>query len=488
MTNTGEDPHEAGSGAINFARSDDPVVDNDSEIGADSPALTQAFSLAIVGGNGTDSGLMTTEGQPIRLFLENGIVVGRVDGSRMWRRSRSISARMVMSAWRSTCRSSMTTSTTTTRTTTTGGTQATTQGHNENPNPIQQTLDGKINAILTVTDSDGDTDTDTVGIGSKIVFEDDGPSVDVSTSRHDEIIHDETSGTQDDDVAGPLSVFAGVTNPGDDPHVAANPIGFAQGSDGFLDVDADFGSDGPGGVAFALRLSSNGTDSGLDTTEGRDIKLFLENGIVVGRYDGQRRQQVSTATTRPRSRSTSIRRPARSRSSSTSRSSTAMTTVPTILKTIADNKVFVDVKVTDGDGDYATDSVDLGKKIGFDDDGPTLTLGSNAGFSLVHDESAGLQDNDNAGALPSVFNGLASQYNNDPHALPNAPPMVRSASRRPLFRPSLPRSSTMAPMARARRRSATRSIWRFPTGLRLACSSTTRTESRARSSCSRRTA
>ena len=281
------------------------------------------------------------------------------------------------------------------------------------------TLAGKINAVLTVTDSDGDTATDTVGIGSKIVFDDDGPSVEVSTSHHDEIIHDETQGLQDDDVAGPLSVFAGVANAGDDPHVAANPIGFAQGSDGFLDVDASFGSDGPGGVAYALRLTSNGTDSGLDTTEGKDIKLFLENGIVVGRYDvggGQVSGSDPAAFAihvDPVTGKISLIQYVSIKHGDDDSSDD--------LETIDGNKVFVDVKVTDGDGDYATDSVDLGKKIGFDDDGPTLTLGSNAGFSLVHDESAGLQDNDSAGALPSFFNGLASQYNNDPHALPNAP-------------------------------------------------------------------
>ena len=57
------------------------------------------------------------------------------------------------------------------------------------PLTIQQTLDGKIIATLTVTDSDGDQSSNSVNIGKLITFLDDGPSVDVdrAESQHHDV-------------------------------------------------------------------------------------------------------------------------------------------------------------------------------------------------------------------------------------------------------------------------------------------------------------
>ena len=96
------------------------------------------------------------------------------------------------------------------------------QAVNEIPNPIQQTLEGKINAVLTVTDYDGDSSTDKIGIGGKIIFEDDGPKLkDLELKHNADVTHDETPGNQNNDITGPLSVFSGVANPGIDPHATA---------------------------------------------------------------------------------------------------------------------------------------------------------------------------------------------------------------------------------------------------------------------------
>ena len=40
-----------------------------------------SIALAINGGAGTDSGLKTTAGLEISLFLENGLIIGRVDNA-----------------------------------------------------------------------------------------------------------------------------------------------------------------------------------------------------------------------------------------------------------------------------------------------------------------------------------------------------------------------------------------------------------------------
>ncbi|TIG74730.1 hypothetical protein DI120_16030, partial [Legionella pneumophila] len=72
-------------------------------------------------------------------------------------------------------------------------------------------LGGKINAVVTVTDGDGDVATQAIGIGDKVVFEDDGPVAQIAATGA-KVIHDETTGLDagSNDVAGPLSVFAGV--------------------------------------------------------------------------------------------------------------------------------------------------------------------------------------------------------------------------------------------------------------------------------------
>ncbi|MFL6830223.1 MAG: DUF5801 repeats-in-toxin domain-containing protein, partial [Sphingomicrobium sp.] len=171
----------------------------------------------------------------------------------------------------------------------------------ETGNEASHMASGLIVLTATIEDGDGDTDTATANIGDAFHFEDDGPTAAVSTAGFS-ISHDETPGLQDTDVAGPLSVFATVTNTGDDPDVlpngAGSVIGFATstgaisssgssfGKDGFKDADDNDVQDSDA-VVFSLNISNPlGTDSGLNVTGGQDIILFKEGDLIVGRVSG----------------------------------------------------------------------------------------------------------------------------------------------------------------------------------------------------------
>ena len=150
-----------------------------------------------------------------------------------------------------------------------------------------------------MTDSDGDQSSNSVNIGKLITFLDDGPSIDVKVVHEAHLVHDETPGVDapDDDVAGTTAfagstlagVFAAVHTPrGDDPHVTDNPIGYALATSPVFSVAQNYGADGPATVKpiqYELVLSSNNVHSGLQTTDGRDIHLFKEGNLIIGRYE-----------------------------------------------------------------------------------------------------------------------------------------------------------------------------------------------------------
>ena len=152
-------------------------VGGGTETGADAPASSQTLSLGIIGGlNGTDSGLDTTEGTSILLYLENGVIVGRVGGESgpaAFAIHINQDGEISVAQWLSIKHDDINDHN---ESNDNGQNSGDDQGLNQNPNPVQQTLEGKIQAILTVVDSDGDTARDSVDIGDRIVFYDDGPS------------------------------------------------------------------------------------------------------------------------------------------------------------------------------------------------------------------------------------------------------------------------------------------------------------------------
>jgi hypothetical protein len=162
--------------------------------GADGPAASDSalFSLTISDPLGTDSGLNTTDGTNIFLFVENGIVVGRVGATAG--AAATGSAAFAVSIDSASGEVSMVQYLSIEHTDTTTGDES------------ASIANGAILAVVTATDGDGDVDTASTGIGNLISFQDDGP----------------TMGTIDDGAANndPTSV------------VTTGLVDFAAGSDG----------------------------------------------------------------------------------------------------------------------------------------------------------------------------------------------------------------------------------------------------------------
>ena len=342
------------------------------------------WSLKINGGNGTDSGLRTTDGKTIKLYVEGDLIVGRYEvdgyddrghdsrrgGGRDHDDDDDRAAFAIHIA--------------------DDGTLSVVQyvsikhddptDHDENDDAsdasnstIQQTLSGKINAVLTVTDYDGDKAVSEVPVGNRIVFEDDGPSVNVTAGNDSSVVlqtQDHDTKGNDTDYSWSSARFGGV----------------------FSIASQSYGADGAGTAArlqYELGLyGSAGTNSGL-SSDGAAIRLFVIDGVVYG----------STATGNPSQ--SSIKSAAVFSISVDNDGEVKLTQFKEIdhttsntsgpytpdVQTLANNlvKLTASATVTDGDGDKASDSetIDLGGNIRFQDDGPSVDVTAGNDSSVV---------------------------------------------------------------------------------------------------------
>jgi T1SS-143 domain-containing protein len=401
----------SGNGAIAYAHSDFAVVVNDSVIGSDSPPYPHQFTLSVTNGNGTPSGLFVTDGSPINLSMKDGLVIGTVvggqfDGKVAFAIAIGADGEVSVAQYLSIKHDDRGDSN-----------ESNDNGSNSNdaspddPSTIQQTLNGKITATLTVTDSDGDPSSNSVNIGNLITFLDDGPSVEVKVVHDAHLIHDETPGIDaaDDDVEGTTafagstlaSVFSAVDTPrGDDPHVADNPIGYALTSGAVFSFSTqNYGADGAAAVKpiqYELVLSSNNVHSGLKTTDGRDIHLFKEGNLIVGRYEVGGNNSPDGSPDEVAAFAISID-PATGQLAMVQYVSLDHPNDgnPDDTVQLDDGTLSVKVTLTDGDGDPASDTVDISCVIQFEDDGPTL-VGS-ATLSIAVDEDGLATGNADAG-------------------------------------------------------------------------------------------
>ncbi|QUS39179.1 VWA domain-containing protein [Tardiphaga alba] len=362
------------NGAPAVAQSAGPVVVVTPNYGADGPGST-VFAIDVPGNNAVDSGLRTTVGdRPIYLFEVNStLIVGRYDvnGGSI---SSSDPAAFAIHIDPTTGKLTVVQYVAIEHDDRGDFDEYNDNGSSANDaspddgRPIQQAItNGAVRVTVTVTDHDGDSVSESFNIGNKIVFEDDGPTVQVTVTNEASVVLE----TQDAETIG--------------QNVSDTAVSTADFS-GVFGVVSSFGADGAGpngGVTSTYKLSlavSEGTPTGL-LSNGLGIRLYIDaNGVITG----------STATSENAiNAGNSIFRIEVSSDGTVKLTQFAqidhLTTDPTPtgapyadhVVSLADGLVNLTrtVSVTDGDGDKATSSatVDLGGNIRFDDDGPKAT-------------------------------------------------------------------------------------------------------------------
>ncbi|MFO8813097.1 enhanced entry virulence factor RtxA, partial [Legionella pneumophila serogroup 1] len=346
-----------------------------SEMGGDYKNATMTHLLKI-----TDavSGLQTTDGTPINLFLEsNGDISGRagdigapaVFAIRMNPNTGAITVAQYGSIK-----------------------QFDTNSHDEAVD-----LTGRISAVVRVTDGDGDVSNAEIPIGQRIVFEDDGPIAQIAATGV-KVTHDETAGVDagSDDVASPLALFAGVSQKSTDM------AGFAQSSGAVVSSAGSLvGQDNEGAtIKFSLAIAN--AASGLQTTDGDAITLTLESGFVVGRDAGGDAVFAiaidADTGVLSLAQYESIKHPSGGASYDEA--------------VDLSGKINAVVTVTDGDGDVATQAIGIGDAIVFEDDGPVAQIAA-TGVKVTHDETAGVDAGSDDVASPLALFAGVSQKSTD---------------------------------------------------------------------------
>lgn len=304
------------------------------------------------------------------------------------------------------------------------------------PDTVLQQLSGPyIQVVATITDGDGDSFTTPPNFASLTInFLDDGPTAPTLTpSVTANVTHDESEAVQaDTDVAGNTdtggatiaSRFAGLGAQAGDPDVGVKDtggaIGFARSGANVALVDKTggaFGADGPAGSGTTYVLGTAGGFSGAQTTNGSNIDVFAENGLVVGRVGGAGGTIAFAVAINPTTGEVYIAQYLSLRHSDTTQADESVLE-PNDVVGLAAAAVQVTVTYTDGDNDQAASSpASVGSLIRFQDAGPTVTAVANAAGAATHDETPGIQANtdiDGAtiayGATPiaSLFAGVPS--------------------------------------------------------------------------------
>ncbi|UWQ00477.1 hypothetical protein K3X44_07905 [Aliiroseovarius crassostreae] len=377
--------------AIGWAQSTGPVVTSTgTDYGADGPAAApddEVWSLDVASA-GVDSGLDATGGGDILLYKEGDLVVGRVGGE-----TGDIAFAISMDA---------------------GAVLSVVQylaiDHPNDADPDDSVTldDAALLAVLDVEDGDGDGDQATLAIGDMVHFEDDGPTAQINDAGL-EVIHDETPG-----VDGPNDQGGGV--PGAFAAITDTAIGWAQSTGPVVtSTGTDYGADGPAAApddeVWSLDVASAGVDSGLDATGGGDILLYKEGDLVVGRVGGETGDIAFAISMDAGAVLSVVQYLAIDHPNDAD---------PDDSVALDDAALLAVLDIEDGDGDGDTATLAIGDMVHFEDDGPSANV-TITGVTVTHDESLGIQnggiptpsedndDDDQAGAAPTVFTDLATQ-------------------------------------------------------------------------------
>ncbi|RYD44483.1 MAG: tandem-95 repeat protein [Sphingomonadales bacterium] len=197
----------------------------------------------------------------------------------------------------------------------------------------------RLNGTATITDADGDSQTSTafVDLGGNIRFADDGPSIAAGT---------------------PLPTLTV-----DESNFGVNAVGAAV-------FTTNFGADGPGTVTYALGINAGSTGL-VDTLTGQNVVLTLVGGQVVATA-GVGGPTVFTVAVDAGGNITldQIRAIAHDTDGGPGAAHDDAKTLASA------NLVTITGTITDGDGDSAQASINIGQRLTFKDDGPTTTADS----------------------------------------------------------------------------------------------------------------
>ncbi|WP_210326178.1 DUF5801 repeats-in-toxin domain-containing protein [Oricola nitratireducens] len=227
-------------------------------------------------------------------------------------------------------------------------------------------------AVIEATDGDGDT----IGLSGQlsVTVTDDVPEISIWTDNAVRI--DESGGGANDNVTSFIGKFAfgqlfgGVDNPGSD-----TDMNVIYATDDVIDMSIGGGTDDDAQVTLTLAIDD--PDSGLSTTDGDPIFLYLEDGFVVGRVGDQNGEAAFAIHIAP----------------------DGHVSVAQYLSLYHPNdnnpddridlagKVSAVLHVEDYDHDIVEQSVQIGNRISFDDDGPSV--GPNSTVVLEDDDLPG---------------------------------------------------------------------------------------------------
>ncbi|WP_256356717.1 DUF5801 repeats-in-toxin domain-containing protein [Pseudomonas sp. PDM32] len=217
--------------------------------------------------------------------------------------------------------------------------------HPNTTNPDDSTTltsDNLVTLTATITDKEGDSAQATLNIGQNLVFKDDGPSIS-TTGAEPTLTVDETLLTTDDTQS-----------------FAAN-------------FNSAFGADGAGTLSYALGVAAGA--SGLtDTASGQAVNLSLNGTVVEGRTATSNLLVFTVGVAANGSVTLDQLRAVVHSDPNNPDDSRTLT---------SDNLVTLTAIKTDGDGDSAQATLNIGQNLVFKDDGPALSFGNLIGTGSV---------------------------------------------------------------------------------------------------------
>ncbi|WP_223507714.1 MULTISPECIES: DUF5801 repeats-in-toxin domain-containing protein [unclassified Pseudomonas] len=217
--------------------------------------------------------------------------------------------------------------------------------HSNTTNPDDSTSltsDNLVTLTATITDKEGDSAQATLNIGQNLVFKDDGPSI-------------TTTGTEPT-----LTVDETVLATNDTQSFAAN-------------FTSAFGADGAGTLSYALGVVAGA--SGLtDTASNQAVNLSLNGTVVEGRTATSNLLVFTVSVAANGSVTLDQLRAVVHSDPSNPDDSKSLT---------SDNLVTLTAIKTDGDGDSAQATLNIGQNLVFKDDGPALSFGNLIGTGSV---------------------------------------------------------------------------------------------------------